>query len=204
MAYYTPRKEDMIIEKPEKGQEFCLVKYQTKNEYEDAQIYLVSNYDKVSVTFGDDVVVSYCPNGEKDHHLPNTTARVIAMLNDQSDEIFRTLYNKDYVSMLEEMEVKWHGEKIICNITNPSSPKGSGSGGMTVTGQDENGEPIDSSPSTDSNGDNNGKSSGKSSKEDKSTGDKYDVGHFGEEKELKTDATDEVLVGKIFTFKRKR
>ena len=198
MAYYTPKKEDLIIEKPEQGQEFCLVKYQTKNEYEDAQIYLVSNYDKVSVTFGDDVVVSYSSANDKDYHLPNTTARVIAMLNDQSDEIFRTLYNKDYVSMLEEMNVKWHGENIICNITNPSSPMGSGSGGMTVTGQDENGEPVDSSPSTDNEG-----SSGKSSKEN-SGQNGYDVGHFDEEKELKTDATDEVLVGKIFTFKRKR
>lgn len=213
MGYGIPRKEDLIIEKPEKGQEFVLVKYKTDSDYDDPQLYLVSNYDKVSVSFGDDIVVSYTVADAKDKRMPNTTARVVAMFNDLTDGIMRTLYNTDYVSYLMELGVRWQGEKVICNITNPSQPKGSGSGGMSVTGQGEDGESIESSPfnggeseNGDNEGGNNGSkkgqkgSSGGSEKQQKG----YDVGGFGEDKKLDSSATDEVLTGKIFTFKRKR
>ena len=213
MGYGIPRKEDLMIEKPEKGQEFVLVKYKTDSDYDDPQLYLVSNYDKVSLSFGDDVVVSYTVVDPKDKRMPNTTARVVAMFNDLTDGIMRTLYNTDYVSFLEELGVRWQGEKVICNITNPSQPKGSDTGGMSVTGQGEDGESIESSPSTDGTGGNGGNNGDNSKGNPRGGGTSagkdnhqkgYDVGGFGEEKKLDSTATDEVLIGKIFTFKRKR
>lgn len=173
MAYNTPKRENLPIEKPTINCEFALVKYQIKNEYSsDApKLYLVGNPNHVSITFNDLVAVTHQNQGNGDATLPAQTAKVVAMFNDVTNTFFNKLLNKGYAEFLGELPVAYHGESIICNITDPMNPKGSNTGGNNVNDSDENGEQISSSPSTSGGNDgsdgNNGSnsSSGKGGKQ---------------------------------------
>ena len=152
---YGQQRENLPIEKIEKDMEFVLVKYQNKNEYTNPpKFYLVGNPDNVSVTFNDIVAVSHQRTDKSDTAMEAMTAKVIAMFNDLSDKILLTLLNETYEEFLEtDILANYHGEKIICNITDPMNPKGSNTGGNNANDSDENGEQISSSPSS-SNGNN--------------------------------------------------
>lgn len=140
-------------------EEFVLIKA-TNGDASVSELILASNRDGVSCTFNDYVVLTY-PEGNK--ALPFKVYQVVGLFNEDTDFILRNLLNDTVKDYLENLNAKYFGQVVKCNVTNPDNPKGSNSGGNTSTSNPNGEGKEESSPSTSNGGSNSGSNSSRPS-----------------------------------------
>ena len=144
--------EQLAIPNEFKG-DFVLVKKSTQDAIETLLI-LAQNRERVSCTFGDYVVLS---DDNANNNIPFNVYQIVGLFNSDTDYIARHIRERRLRDLLDELNVKYYGQVVKVNVTNPNNPMGANTGGNTATANGDGEGATESSPST-NNPSNNGNS----------------------------------------------